>query len=29
LAGFFKNAVYDQMLIFKVLKETFDTLKSS
>jgi type III pantothenate kinase len=29
LAGFFKNAIYDQMLIFKVLKETFDALKSS
>ncbi|MDR3177806.1 MAG: type III pantothenate kinase [Campylobacteraceae bacterium] len=29
LAGFFKNAVYDQMLIFRVLQQTFDTLKKS
>ncbi|MDR1554604.1 MAG: type III pantothenate kinase [Campylobacteraceae bacterium] len=26
LAGFFKNAVYDKMLIFKALQETFDSL---
>jgi type III pantothenate kinase len=29
LAGFFKNAIYDKMLILKVLQRTFDDLKAS
>ncbi|MDR0407684.1 MAG: type III pantothenate kinase [Campylobacteraceae bacterium] len=27
LSGFFKNAIYDEMLILKVLQKTFDVLK--
>jgi type III pantothenate kinase len=29
LAGFFKNAIYDKMLVLKVLQKTFDVLKAS